>query len=583
MPGSGIAVRGERIATLDWSEQGYSDDIIIQRIEEHLPKLFERLQCPEGKGECSINLAGNRLRGAEPIAKLLRKLREAKVQVITLRLHKNQLSDDAMDAVVEHIKKSTRDHRPLLELHLSDNRLTEVAVRRLVEAAHGCKYYFAANSTPERRCRALWLRCENQRPPLSDPHGLLDRLALDGLSVCLLPSKEFQPTSGKGRSAQMDAPVHMHHAFAPRAEHRMDKDGWGKEGKDNGKGGGKPPPVREWWDGKGPGKDGAPGGKGKGAAPPKGSGAENGCAKSKAFPNYEDHKGKGKAILESWRNLGNYRKRDDEQVEPEWKDWRSKDWEDGDLGESRRHPPTSDGPVRSQASSSRSASAWATTHRSEAGSSGAYPAQPSGPPYPHRQKASLPSYPIGHGQGAGQPSTGVQSNSMWESMSLMWLTGAVRCVQWRLKKVKDLGLLSKSTNPSSSEEEWLKLAKLGSQCIAQHCTQRASVVAGSFVEEGAVYELGSTCAAEYNLAVCFRHLQMASFFPPETIKDEQNDAQCASLLCSLYGEILDAPEAGESNHKVNARKAAEWALLDYVFLTGTSRLISAGLVGMGTG
>jgi len=548
---------------VDWSESGHSDESLQQRIEETLPKLFERLNSEAGNLECSVNLAGNRLRGPQPIATLLRKLREAKVQVVTLRLHKNQLTDEAMQSVVEHIRQTSQDRRPLLELHLSDNRLTEVGVRKLVEAAHKCRFYFTANSTSDRRCRALWLRCENQRPPLVDPHGLLDKLHSEGLTVCLLPSKEYQPQSGKGRSAQMEAPVHMHHAFAPRSDLRMSQD---KGGKSGGKG--------DWWggsEGKGKNGDKGSGGKGKGYGQKSGS-AENGDGgKAKPIPNYEDHRGKGKAIAESWRNAENYKTRNTPlklEESGDWKDDHEDDWDDGVMGDySERIEP----------------------RRFELGGARALPLQSTGA---HRDRSdqrpnggfggSMSSPGQGQQQGFSSGCGGGGMPSVWENAAGVWLNSAAESVRWKVQSCKKLGLLQRSMNPTSVlESEWQAMASLGARSLAQACTQRSSVVVGSFLEEAGVYELGASIAGEPCLAYVFRVLRLAPLFTMSAVCDESNESQCASMLVSVYGELVDAPLSGESNAKENARKVAEWALLDFIFLVGTSRMTSAGLMTMG--
>jgi len=158
----------------------------------------------------------------------------------------------------------------------------------------------------------------------------------------------------------------------------------------------------------------------------------------------------------------------------------------------------------------------------------------------------------------------------------------VDSVRWKLQVCTKLSMLARSLNPLSvMEHEWHAIASLGSRSIAQACSQRASVVVGSFVEEAAIYHLSVACAGESALAFAFRRLRLASFFAPGSIQDEQNDAQCASCLAAVYGELVDAPVTGESTNKENARKVAEWAMLDFIFLMGLSRLTSAGLMNMG--
>merc|ERR1711974_228258 len=94
--------------------------------------------------------------------------------------------------------------------------------------------------------------------------------------------------------------------------------------------------------------------------------------------------------------------------------------------------------------------------------------------------------------------------------------------------------------------------------------------------EAGVYEMSTTCAGEYSLAVVFRQLRIGPLFSLGPLQDEENDSQCASCLAAVYGELVDAPLSGESTHKENARKVAEWALLDFIFLMGAGRLMSIG-------
>jgi len=651
-PSSGISVRGERVAVLDWGDAGYSDEALQERLDSHLPKLFDKLKADAGNAECSVNLSANRLRGPDPIANLLRKLREANIQVVTLRLHKNQLGDDAMKAVVEHMQQSSKNGRPLLELHLSDNKLTEVSIQILVEAAHQCRFYFSANTTPERRCRALWLRCENQRPPIADPHGLLERLTADGLNVCLLPSKEFQPPpGGKGRAAQMEAPVHMHHAFAPRSLQSLSTDAWpSKEkgtgyGKDGGKGG----KERDWWssEAKGGGKDGggaqgksgekggeksglkgspsyssagkgpsyspesgssrgrgyeeagspqpglAKGGAGRGGTSAsyssmagKGSGGspDSGQAKNRTFANFEDQKGKGKSIADAWRNPDNYKKTraeedwyDDEWDDPAtdpslqgYKGGSGMQWGDRAKGKDGKGSPPQD--VATPPPAARSA--WVARHPPVPLGSQVHPQSPQPPP--SSQQGGLQSYGVNNNfpnQSPGGPPAG------WDGPAFAWLKGAAEGVRWKVKACKNHGLLTRSLSPNvGNEADWQAVANLGARSIAQQCTQRASVMVGSFVEEAGVYELSSACAGEAGLGLAFRQMRLAPLFPPGTLADEQNDSQCASLLAAIFGELVDAPLAGESTLKENARKVAEWAVLDFIFLMGTTRLTSNGLM-----
>jgi len=138
-------------------------------------------------------------------------------------------------------------------------------------------------------------------------------------------------------------------------------------------------------------------------------------------------------------------------------------------------------------------------------------------------------------------------------------------------------MLSRSLNPGSvPDDEWLRIAYLGVHALTQQCAQRASVVIGSVVEEDGLVELTYACAGQAGLAAAFRELRLASLFPPGAPQDEQDDNQCATLVAAVFGELVESPPQGESELRWNARKVAEWALLDIVFLLGSARLTHVG-------
>lgn len=552
--GSGISVRHERVGTVDWSDGGYSDQQLIQRVEKCLPELFERLHVEDGSAECSVNLSGNKLRGAAPIASILRSLRENQVQVTTIRLHKNQFTDDAMSALVEHIDRAASDNRPLTELHLSDNRLTEDGIRSLVKAAHRCKAYSKGDAPPPRnggRVRSFWLRTENQQPPVPDPHGVLERLAADGYSVCLLPSKEYQPQGASARKS-LEAPVHMHHAFAPRSELRASPEpAWGK-----GEAGwrkGEATSSRDWWAEGGKGKDGKDG-KGKGYAPAKGKGYEKGSSYEKG--------GKGKDW--DWDGQGQGQGQDWDRWGYDWDD----DGDDDYGGRSRRRgedSPTGRGGGKGGPADHASRAAMIARERERLG----------GRPIP-RDPASAGSPPRRYGQGDPQAVQNPFQLSPYSSGSV-WLLQACDSVRLKVKACKQMGVLRTSLNPTTApEEDWRRLSRIGLQCITRTCAQRASVFVGSFLEEGGLHELSYACSCEASLAFAFRQLRLVAFFPIEVIQDEWNDSQCASLFAAVFGEIVDLP-GGESNAIVNARTVAEWALLDFLFFLASSQVVVANL------
>merc|ERR1719162_147587 len=94
------------------------------------------MRTEDGSAECALIISGNQLQGSGALATTLQQFRLNHVRISTLRLHKNQLGDDAMEALAEHIENAAGDGQALMELHLSDNKITPVGIRRLVEAAH---------------------------------------------------------------------------------------------------------------------------------------------------------------------------------------------------------------------------------------------------------------------------------------------------------------------------------------------------------------------------------------------------------------------------------------------------------------
>jgi len=137
-------------------------------------------------------------------------------------------------------------------------------------------------------------------------------------------------------------------------------------------------------------------------------------------------------------------------------------------------------------------------------------------------------------------------------------------------------MLKRSLNPSTiPDTDWIRLAQIGAAGFTQQCGERGSVFVGSFAEDEALlHEMVLACTGEAALAVAFRCLDLGRFFPAGTIHDPHVDGQCASLISAIFGELLDAPMVGESQVRCNSRKVAEWALLDAVFLLGSSRLVS---------
>lgn len=651
------------VATLDWSDCELTDELLEQRVGNELPDLLARLRPEEGcTAECAVNLAGNELRGRRPLGALLQNFRDAEVRVTCLRLHRNHLKDEALDALIEHIGASSS--QPLAEIHLSDNHLTEVGIQSLIQAAF--------RGHDGRRGRALWLRAENQRPPLSNPRGVLDSLAAEGMSVCLLPSKEFQ-VPGKGRP---EVPVHLHHAFVPKTDQRWNAGLWmqGKgQGNPEGQGnysasssaGGKMSSRGEWMRGQERGSKDRGGYKGQQAlgqqqrwpslSQPsssqhhgsKGGGGGGGHERAKgkesrrpdvpreqreaSRPWPQHHSGPAGASAaahppqppppprEQRSEAQTSRLKEisgastvltNASGSPAWEEWDEssnvEDWEENRQNAWEEWPPPPEAPPHEEEDIRQQEEAPQPSQSSQTGSwdecvqlTGqqqwqnscdweqqqqqqqpieAYPAagyqpctwlaQPGVSPLPNGP--SLPSGHPGHGAVNSHPSCPSNSGSAW-------LLRAAESVRSKINECKRLGMLRRSLNPGETTDgEWMRIAHLGAHHLVQQCTQRASVVVGSFVEEDGMQEVIFACAGEGALAAAFRQLRLSRLITSTHVHNEQDDNQCASLVSAIFGELLDVPQRGESEHRWTARKMAEWALLDAVFILGSARLVGAG-------
>lgn len=154
-----------------------------------------------------------------------------------------------------------------------------------------------------------------------------------------------------------------------------------------------------------------------------------------------------------------------------------------------------------------------------------------------------------------------------------WLASAASGVKKKIEDCKKLNMLKRCLNPSKvSEEEWLRIAEMGARGLAKASMQRSSVVVGSCVAMSGLQELNCTCVGQVGLAAVFRHVELHGLLPASFAHEEQDDVGCASIIAALYGELLDTPVEGESAARENARTVAEWALLDFIFLLGVTRI-----------
>lgn len=154
-----------------------------------------------------------------------------------------------------------------------------------------------------------------------------------------------------------------------------------------------------------------------------------------------------------------------------------------------------------------------------------------------------------------------------------WLSHAATDVYQKIKECQFLDMLKRSLSPGSvPEHDWQQLALYGSTSISHRCMQRSLVVVGSFANSDSLQQLNCTCSAQVGLATVFQHLQLRRLLPPQFTQDEKDEVKSASILACIYGELLDPPADGESAARENARRVAEWALLDFIFLLGVTRM-----------
>ena len=223
--------RGAGVICIQCSGVGMVDNDLDDLAKRGLLRLKEQIPSSEARVECSVDLADNSLSRSDTLAQMLQNLRETSLHVTTLRLYKNRYDDSAATALADHICEAAAQHRPLMQLHVSNNCLTEAGVRLLIEAAHRSQGYPRSTNSPELKSlgqdsgrRALWLRVENQDPPIARPQDLLDECNSAGIPVCLL-------AEGSGQRLPAGAVVQMHEYFlsGPSAQ---------SFGKGRGKGGG---------------------------------------------------------------------------------------------------------------------------------------------------------------------------------------------------------------------------------------------------------------------------------------------------------------------------------------------------------
>lgn len=539
---------GRRDDQLDWSDSNLTDEGLERKTSSVLPKVFDRMWTDDGTAECTLSISGNQLQGPSALASTLSKFRKNHVRVTVLRLHKNQLGDEAMQTLAEHIEHAADDGQPLMELHLSDNRISEVGLRALIKAANSVAQRTGAykgkrgkgsDGKEDRRHAALWLRAENQKPAIADSQGLLDRLAAEGIQVCLLPSKDWPP-AGKGKLPKPDAVVHMHHSFV-RPDRRAngeweDREEKGKSG--HGKGGdeewrtsekGKPKGKSSSWDDWHGGQGSAKGWKSYSSGHGKGKGWSDSKGDSKGDRGESAESWRDEGSSKGWRNMWwtERRSQDSWKGWGRWNAWDDADREGGDGRGRQRHPAVPPGHFHQWPQDEQDADYGGVMH---------------------------PGF-IGDITGS------------------RWLACAAQGVHKKIRDCQVLDMLKRSLNPAQvPDQEWQCIAEMGAQHLAQACMQRSSVVVGSFATMVPLQELNCTCVGQVGLAAIFRHLELGSLLAPDSIGNDRDDVRCASIIAAVYGELLDSPTDGESAARENARTAAQWAVLDFAFLLGATRL-----------
>lgn len=193
-----------------WSQAELTNEALEEFVTTRLDDLLSSLPSSEAAVECVVDFSSNYLSEPQPLSMLLHRLRQAPLHMTSLRLHKNRLDDIAATVLAQHIKESADSGKPLMQLHLSGNAITANGVEMLIKAAHRSGAYPRPSNAPlkslgaDRDRRALWLRVEQQRPPVEDPQELLGACEMDGFPVCIQNRDEPVPD---------DAVVQMHLAF----------------------------------------------------------------------------------------------------------------------------------------------------------------------------------------------------------------------------------------------------------------------------------------------------------------------------------------------------------------------------------
>ena len=227
-----VVERGDGVMCIQACGVGM-DDADLEELAPEMDRILAQLPgSAAGTVECTVDLAGNHLHQAGTLSKMLQSLRETSLHVTVLRLYKNRYDDSVAVPLAEHIRAAATQGRPLMQLHLSNNSLTEAGMRLLIEAAHHSKGYPRSMGCAKLKSlgqdsgrRVLWLRVENQDPPIARPRDFLESCSAVGLPVCIL-------TEGSGQKPPADAVVQMHEYFL--SAHFAKSSGKGSSGRAKG-------------------------------------------------------------------------------------------------------------------------------------------------------------------------------------------------------------------------------------------------------------------------------------------------------------------------------------------------------------
>lgn len=205
------------------------DDALLRRLKDW---------SPSGHG-LTVDLSGNYLAG-HGVDALLRHVQKSGASVSKLKLHRNQLGDSAAKALANYLRNQSPDH-PLLEIHLSDNQITDRGGLQILHAAHNCQCYPLTSDTVKKGGhgrRSLWLRLENNA--IDDPGDMIYEASMrSGVRVHIERLIGWHNWDLKKALANAEsAEVHMHFSVLQNKE-KGDRKGKGKGKGDSEKGKGK--------------------------------------------------------------------------------------------------------------------------------------------------------------------------------------------------------------------------------------------------------------------------------------------------------------------------------------------------------